>query len=424
VKTSTLAWLACAATAVLAAPSWAATNYSPAVSVPSPPVDAFYASRSGELLWLREGPDSPAARELIALLRSSAIDGFDSGPQLAAQAQALMARARAGESAALKDADRLLSIAWVKYVQQLRRPPRGMTYADPWIAPRSQSADTILLQAAASPSLTNHLSITTRVNPFYSALREAALQSDARADPRLQASLERARAFPAKGRYIVVDSASARLWMVEDGRIADSMKVIVGKPSTQTPVLASVIYYATLNPYWNVPPDLAQNLIAKRVLSQGLGYLKSHNYQVLSGFDANAEPVPPDEIDWRAVADGKARVRIRQLPGPANSMGRVKFGFANGAGVFLHDTPNKDLFASDDRDLSNGCIRLEDADRLGRWLLRGAIPSADSAEPEQHVMLPAPVPIFITYMTAHADGKTIAFVDDVYSMARVETASR
>ena len=395
-----------------------------AVPMPSSPVDAFYASRHGELLWLAKGPDSIPARELIALLQGSPIDGFESGPQLAAQAQALIARSRAGESTALAEADKLLSIAWVKYVEQLRRPPRGMTYADPWIAPRSQSPDTILLLAAAAPSLTNHLRVTTRVNPFYSALRDAALHSDVVADPRLQASLERARAFPAKGRYVVVDSASARLWMVEDGRIADSMKVIVGKPSTQTPVLASVIYYATLNPYWNVPPDLAQNLIAKRVLSQGLGYLKSHNYQVLSGFDADAEPVSAQDVDWRAVADGKARVRIRQLPGPGNSMGKVKFGFANGTGVFLHDTPNKGLFESDDRDLSNGCIRLEDADRLGRWLLRDAVPSTDTAKPEQHVLLPAPVPIFVTYMTAHAEGNGIAFVDDVYSMARVDTASR
>jgi murein L,D-transpeptidase YcbB/YkuD len=419
-----LACLACVAAAAIAAPAGSATNYTTVVSVPSPAVDAFYASKRGALLWLGAGPDSPAAHELMALLRTAPVDGFTEGPQLAAQAEALIDRARAGESSVLREADRLLSIAWVKYVELLRRPPRGMTYADPWIAPRSQSADTILLLAAAAPSLTNHLRTTARLNPFYSALRDAALQSDAIGDPRLRASLERARAFPAKGRYIVVDSASARLWMVEDGRIADSMKVIVGKPSTQTPVLASVIYYATVNPYWNVPPDLAQNLIAKRVLSQGIGYLKAHNYQVLSGFDANAEPVSAQKVDWRAVADGKARVRIRQLPGPGNSMGKVKFGFANGSGVFLHDTPNKGLFDSDDRDLSNGCIRLEDADRLGRWLLRTAIPSTDSAEPEQHVLLPAPVPIFVTYMTAHAEGAGIAFVDDVYAMASSATASR
>ena len=421
-KTSTLACLACAATAVLAAPAQAA-NAPAVVSLPSSPVEAFYASRGGELLWLAKGPDSAPARELLALLRNSPVDGFESGPQLAAQAEALIARARSGETT-LREADRLLSIAWVKYAQQLRRPPRGMTYADPWIAPRNQSADTILMLAAAAPSLTDHVRTTSRVNPFYSALRDAALQSDAIADPRLQASLERARAFPAKGRYIVVDSASARLWMVEDGRIADSMKVIVGKPSSQTPVLASVIYYATLNPYWNVPPDLAQNLVAKRVLAQGVSYLKAHNYQVLSGFEANAEPVAVQQVDWRAVADGKATVRIRQLPGPGNSMGKVKFGFANGTGVFLHDTPNKGLFESDDRDLSNGCIRLEDADRLGRWLLRGAVPAVDPAEPEQHVQLPAPVPIFVTYMTAHADAGRIAFVDDVYAMAGVNTASR
>ena len=104
-------------------------------------------------------------------------------------------------------------------------------------------------------------------------LRDAAwtqLQATGRRpDPRVLASLDRARALPASGRYVVVDAAGARLWMVEDGRIADSMKVIVGKPTSQTPMLASTIHYATLNPYWNVPPDLVRTLIAHNVLEPG-----------------------------------------------------------------------------------------------------------------------------------------------------------
>jgi murein L,D-transpeptidase YcbB/YkuD len=229
----------------------------------------------------------------------------------------------------------------------------------------------------------------------------------------LVASLERVRIFPAKGRYVVVDAAAARLWMVEDGRVADSMKVIVGKSTTQTPMLASVIHYATLNPYWNVPPDLVRKLIASNVLAQGPGYLKAHSYQLLSGFGDDPQVVSPQDVDWKAVAEGGATVRVRQLPGPANSMGQLKFPFANDGGIYLHDTPKKELFAGDSRDLSNGCIRLEDAQRLGRWLL-GREPSPTSSDPEQHVLLPKPVPVYLTYLTAHADDGQLTLLSDIY----------
>ena len=227
------------------------------------------------------------------------------------------------------------------------------------------------------------------------------------------ATLDRARVLPSQGRYVVVDAATAKLWMVEDGRIADSMKVIVGKPASQTPMIASVIYAATLNPYWNVPPDLVQKLIAPRVLAQGVNYLKVHNYELLSSFDDDAQPVSPNDVDWKAVAAGQERIRVRQRPGPANSMGDVKFDFPNDRGIFLHDSPEKELFAKDQRDLSNGCIRLQDAQRLGRWLM-GTDPTVASSAPEQRVLLPKPVPVFVTYLTAHADSGQLTLVDDVY----------
>jgi murein L,D-transpeptidase YcbB/YkuD len=218
--------------------------------------------------------------------------------------------------------------------------------------------------------------------------------------------------MPFQKRYIVVDAASAQLWMVEDGRIADSMKVIVGKPSAPTPMLASTIDYATVNPYWHVTDELVRQLIAPNVLKQGLGYLKSRGYQVFSSYGDDAAQLDPAEVDWQAVAAGRSSVEVRQLPGPANSMGDVKFGFPNKYDIFLHDTPRKGLFADNDRDISHGCIRLEDAQRLGRWLL--GRPMTASAEPEDHVVLPMPVPIYITYLTAHAEGGQLSFVDDVY----------
>ena len=203
--------------------------------------------------------------------------------------------------------------------------------------------------------------------------------------------------YPTRGRYLLVDAASAQLFMIEDGEVRDSMRVIVGKPATQTPILASKIYYATLNPYWNVPTDLARTLIAPKVLAQGTKYLRDHNYQVLGGFDDGAPEISPDDVDWNAVAAGRTTVKVRQLPGPANSMGNIKFGFPNNDGIFLHDTPKKELFAVDQRNVSNGCVRLEDAPRLARWLL-GRDPGEFGSAPEEQVLLPQAVPIYITYL--------------------------
>lgn len=223
----------------------------------------------------------------------------------------------------------------------------------------------------------------------------------------VEAGLPRSSQVPLRGRYVLVDAASARLFMIEDGRVRDSMRVIVGKPAAATPPLNSNLHYATLNPYWNVPTDLAQTLIAPRVLNQGASYLSERGYQVVSGFSAGAEVLPAESVDWEAVADGRAKVYVRQLPGPANSMGQIKFGLADGKGIFLHDTPNKDLFAEAERNLSNGCVRLEDASRFARWLL-GHDPALSSTAPEQHVRLPRSVPIAITYLDEQAQSQLAA----------------
>ncbi len=206
--------------------------------------------------------------------------------------------------------------------------------------------------------------------------------------------------IPTRGPYVLVDAASARLYMIEDGRVRDSMKVIVGKPETPTPELKSVINYETLNPYWHVTSDLAKTLIAPRVLQDGDAYLTDRGYEILSTFGPGARVLSPDAIDWAAVAAGKTQVYVRQRPGPANSLGRFKFDLPDGDGIYLHDTPRKELFAQDERNLSHGCVRLEDAPRLARWLLGKDPPQA--AAPEEHILLPRAVPITISYLDARS----------------------
>ena len=417
-----LASVACAALTALTVPAKGATSPElPGASYNSSAdqaVGAFYAARGGSPLWLKGGATGLAARELIDLLQRAPLDGMANGPGLAAQAQALLARADAGDPEARASAEQLLSAAWVQYVEALQTPPAGMTYADQWVTPRRDSAATILARTAAAPSLADYVRSISNVNPLYAQIREAAwsaMQSTGgQLDPRVLASLDRARDMPPQGRFVMVDTAGARLYMIEDGRIADTMKVIVGKAdeSTQTPMLASTIYYATLNPYWHVSSEMVRSLIARNVLDQGLSYLKVHGYQVLPA-DGSDELLDPAKVDWHAVAAGDETVRVRQLPGPANSMGRIKIGFPNAEDIYLHDTPNKALFAQDDRTLSHGCIRLEDAERLGRWLM-GRDPEAASRDPEQNVLLPTPVPIYVTYLTAQVNDGQLSFVDDIY----------
>ena len=427
-----IAGAASAALMGIASPSPAAVI--PVVPASLPPagsveqaVDNFYAARGGAALWLRGG-DNSAATALMGILQRAPLDGFASGPALALQAQTQIGRASVGDATALANADRLLSTAWVLYVEALQTPPAGMVYADSWVQPRRDPPELILARAAGAKSRASHVRSVSNVNPLYARIRDAAWaeiqSSGAPPDPRVLTSLERIRDMPFQKKYVVVDAAGARLYMIENGEIADSMKVIVGKAGegTQTPMLASTIYYATLNPYWHVSADMVRSLIAKNVLDLGLGYLRTHGYQVMPADPNDNSLLDPAKVNWRAVAAGRETVRVRQLPGPANSMGTIKFPFPNAWDIYLHDTPGKSLFAQDDRDLSHGCIRLEDAPRLGRWLM-GRNPKADSKDPEQNELLPTPTPIYVTYLTAQVKDGQLSYVDDIYARDTPQVAA-
>jgi murein L,D-transpeptidase YcbB/YkuD len=254
------------------------------------------------------------------------------------------------------------------------------------------------------------------MHPIYGALRNALAASGMPAAKRRQITLnmERARELPAgNGRYIVVNSAAQRLFMYEDGEVVDSMRVVVGKPVYPTPMMAAFVRFANLNPYWYVPPDLAAERIAPNVLKQGVSYLDRLGYEVVSDFVEDPKVFDPSVIDWQAVADGRQKVLIRQQPGPHNSMGRIKFMFPNEQGVYLHDNPDRQLFEEASRLYSGGCVRLEAAWRLSRWLF-GRDLTWKGAGAEEKVRLDKPVPVYLTYMTAVPDGSDITFLDDVY----------
>ena len=425
-KITTLTGAAIGAMIAAASPATAAVpvQAQAGVSMPTLPSDAsvqrFYASRRNAPLWFSAGRASPAAIELISILQRAPLDGLSGGPELATRATIAMQRAQTGNPADVLAADKVLSGAWVLYAQALEAPTGGMEYGDPYLAPRQMSGDAILAIAAAAPSLTNHLRGVSHVNDIYASLRDAAWaekQATGAVSQRLTANLDRARVLPGDGKFIIVNVANQRLTMYEHGKPVDSMKVIVGKPvsAKETPLVASRISYATFNPYWHVPPEMTGRIIARNVLNLGEKYLVNRGYQVVSGYTDDARVLSRDEVNWKDVRAGKQEVWVRQLPGPGNSMGKLKFQFPNKTGIYLHDSPEKELFKEDERYLSAGCIRLEDAHRLGTWLLqRDATAPSDAAE--QNVLLPKGVPVYVTYLTAQSDGTKVTYLDDAYGL--------
>ena len=388
------------------------------VSAPADDVSAFYAQYKPQPIWTRNGVNEAAVAQLVAILQRAPFDGFAQGPQLAAQVQAAVGQARGGDPAALAAAERTLASAWVRYVQAIRKPTAGMIYAYPVLEPQGSRTDQILLTAAAAPSLEQHLASVSNVNSIYASLRDAAF-AEAQAtgnmtpDPRLLANLDRVRSLPAKGRFLLVDSGSSMLTLYQDGQQLDSMKVITGTEELPTPLIASVMYYITYNPYWHAPDHLVRKTIAPNVIHLGLSYFKSHGYDVIDEWSENANVIDPKSIDWKAAAAGKLHLKIRQAPGPLNSMGILKFPFPNPEDIYLHDTPDHSKFALANRNLSNGCVRVEDAKRLGRWLL-GSDPVSPGTEAETRVQLPQGTRIYLTYITAQVRDGKLTYLPDLY----------
>ena len=236
---------------------------------------------------------------------------------------------------------------------------------------------------------------------------------------RIAINMERAFRLPPTrtfNRYVVVDSGAAQAHLFDRDRAVDGMRIVVGSPKTKTPMMAVLMRSAKANPYWNVPPEMVRSLTAKKVKEPGLSYFKNFHYEVLSDWGPNARIIDPKTVNWKAIASGKIKptIRVRQLPGPWNSMRNMKFEMPNDYGIYLHDTPHPELFAKTDRWLSNGCVRLEDYRRFATWVF-GRVPQATTPA-EQRFELPKPIPIYMTYLTVAATPTGVVFRRDPYGL--------
>ena len=223
--------------------------------------------------------------------------------------------------------------------------------------------------------------------------------------------------------HIVVNIPAFRLDVWEGDQVALSMRVVVGKKDTPTPIFHDAMTHVVFSPYWNVPPTIAKGETLPSALEDP-SFLQRTNMEVL---DARGQVVNPDTIDAGRASD----YRFRQRPGSGNALGLVKFMFPNEFNVYLHDTPADSLFARASRSFSHGCVRVEEPQALAEYLLkdraewtRETIAAAMHAGEERTVTLREPVPVYIGYWTVDVthDGKA-AFMPDVYGLDARQAAA-
>ncbi|MER3471937.1 MAG: hypothetical protein C4330_11615 [Chitinophagaceae bacterium] len=201
------------------------------------------------------------------------------------------------------------------------------------------------------------------------------------------------------GNLIVVNIPEFVLHVYEGNKKAFDMNVVVGKEGHNTTIFNGDLNQVVFSPYWNVSPSIVRKEILPKLSD---GYLASQHMEQVG------------------TEDGLPK--IRQVPGPWNSLGRVKFLFPNSFNIYFHDTNAKSLFSKDKRAYSHGCIRLSEPEKMAEYLLRSQpewtpdkIQAAMNSGKEQTVRLKKPVPVIITYYTSWVDDNgRLNFRDDIY----------
>jgi L,D-transpeptidase YcbB len=228
--------------------------------------------------------------------------------------------------------------------------------------------------------------------------------------------LQTLTAKPLSNRYVVVNIPAAQVEAVENGVVANRHIAVVGRVSRPSPELSSKIQEVNFNPFWTVPVSIVRRDLIP-LMQKDPNYLTNEHIRI---FDTHHNELTPSQINWNS--DEAVNYLFKQDPGSFNSLGTIRIQFPSPDGVYMHDTPEKNLFGEDMRFDSSGCVRVQNVRELVYWLLRdtpgwapeqidAAIKSGDRIDAK----LAKPVPLQWIYVTAWAtpDG-VVQFRDDIY----------
>ncbi len=217
-------------------------------------------------------------------------------------------------------------------------------------------------------------------------------------------------------RYVVCNIPAARVEAIENGVAVSRHTAVVGKPDRPSPDINSKIVQINFNPYWTVPVSIVRKDLIPLMQKQP-DYLTQNHIRV---YDPEHKEVPPSRVDW--YSDDAVHYTFREDPGDSNSLGRIRINFPSAYGVYMHDTPLKNLFGGDFRYDSSGCCRVQNVQELVVWLLRDTkgwgpdhIEQAIKSGDQVNVNLAKPVPLHWVYVTGwSASDGVVQFREDIY----------
>lgn len=231
----------------------------------------------------------------------------------------------------------------------------------------------------------------------------------------LRQTLARWQAPPARGKSITVNVPTAEIIAFENGTEVLRTRAVVGSPLTQTPLIQSNMIAVKYNPDWTVPPGLTKKYKAFMAAGQ-YEEMRKHGVVVKTPEGQTFDPaqVPPDMV-------GTMGWKFWQPPGDDNALGLLKFELDNDQAIYLHDTNNRKLFATDNRAVSNGCIRVENYLGLAAWVLgtdTAGVEAAIATGKTHFARVPSRIPVRMTYYLAYPDtAGGIRYGEDVYTLA-------
>ena len=399
-------------------------------------VEAFYAARNYAPLWLSEGQINARAKSVIAHLKNAAADGLDPAEYPVPDFST------AADAGAAADTDIKLTNSVLTYARHLAvgrvAPTRVLaevdygnhtpdpadilrkvaeggdagtaleSYNPPHDGFRVLKAKLAELRAHAAQAgnvVPNQPAIGSRARNSRAPKALAAVSEKPGYDiDRVLANMERWRWLPRDlGKtYVMVNIPDFTLKVVHDHQEQWHTKIVAGKPQTPTPLLTASMDTILVNPSWHVPQSIIQNELLPR-------YGRDPNIFTRMGLKVKRRP------------DGT--LAVTQPPGAANALGRIKFNFPNKFQVYLHDTPQKQLFAADKRAFSHGCMRVEDPTKFGEVMLHLAMngPAPNSQQliglfgrEERTFKLTDRPMVHLTYQTAFVDAGRLMLRDDIY----------
>jgi murein L,D-transpeptidase YcbB/YkuD len=389
-----------------------------------PEARRFYEENGYQLVWSDGARPQRVMDALVRAVRAAGDEGLEPADY---DVERLAAERASFDPARATDVDLAFTYAFLKYGWHLSRgsvrpedvdknwrssrPPADLPAALQAALAGNRVEQTLKALAPSAPpyqglrtQLAQHRALAAKGEPLPTGAGELSIADRIAL---IEVNMDRWRWMPDDfgPRYVFVNIPAFHLDAFENGQIVLDMKVVTGRKEDPTPVFADQMTHVVFSPYWNIPPSIVKNEIMPQV-DRDPDYLERNNIEAVG-------------------TSGREESRLRQRPGPRNSLGFVKFMFPNNFNVYLHDTPADALFNRATRNFSHGCVRLERPMDLAKYVLRDQpewteerIKSAMHGGAERTVKVNEPLPVYIAYFTAWEDKGTLQIRPDVYGHDR------